>query len=292
MNTREVQIDTCIDIVTPENIAFQYRIAGPFRRVAAFALDFGIRFAAFCILMMAITPLQLFSGGFTGGFALVALFFLDWFYGVFCESYFNGQTPGKRMMGIRVLTTKGRPINGMQAALRNLLRYADLMPFLSFAVLFNGPPMMKLPAGLIGLICCSLSSRFQRLGDLVCGTMVVVEERSWLLGVTPLEDPRTPQLAEALPPDFVVTRSMARALAAYVERRKNFPPPRRRQVASYLAQPLLERFGLPSDTSYDLLLCALYYRTFVADRPAVRDTSFGPGPGNTGPAEETPYVIR
>jgi hypothetical protein len=38
-------------------------------------------------------------------------------------------------------------------------------------------------------------------------------------------------------------------------------------VASHLAQPLLERFGLPADTSYDLLLCALYYRTFIADMP-------------------------
>jgi hypothetical protein len=37
-------------------------------------------------------------------------------------------------------------------------------------------------------------------------------------------------------------------------------------VAKHLAEPLLERFGLPRDTSYDLVLCALYYRTFIADR--------------------------
>ena len=59
---------------------------------------------------------------------------------------------------------------------------------------------------------------------------------------------------------------MAKALATYVERRRFFTPPRRREVARHLAEPLLERFGLPPDTSYDLLLCALYYRTFIADR--------------------------
>jgi hypothetical protein len=37
-------------------------------------------------------------------------------------------------------------------------------------------------------------------------------------------------------------------------------------VARHLAEPLLKRFGLPPDTSYDLLLCALYYRSFIADR--------------------------
>jgi hypothetical protein len=69
-----------------------------------------------------------------------------------------------------------------------------------------------------------------------------------------------------LPPNFVVTRSLAKSLATYVERRRFFTPPRRREVARHLAIPLLERFGLPPDTSYDLLLCALYYRTFIADR--------------------------
>ena len=37
-------------------------------------------------------------------------------------------------------------------------------------------------------------------------------------------------------------------------------------MARHVALPLLERFGLPADTSYDLLLCALYYRTFISDR--------------------------
>ena len=66
--------------------------------------------------------------------------------------------------------------------------------------------------------------------------------------------------------EFCRQRSMAKALATYVERRRFFSTPRRREVAQHLAEPLLDRFGLPADTSYDLLLCALYYRTFIADR--------------------------
>jgi hypothetical protein len=177
------------------------------------------------------------------------LFFLIWwFYGVMFETFMNGQTPGKYMVGLRVLSDTGEPINGMQATLRNLLRAADLF------------------VPVVGLVVMSLNKRFQRLGDLVAGTIVVIEERQWLTGVAQLEDPRAIQLAAYLPPNFVVTRSLARSLATYVERRRFFTPPRRREVARHLAIPLLNRFGLPPDTSYDLLLCALYYRTFIADR--------------------------
>jgi hypothetical protein len=116
------------------------------------------------------------------------------------------------------------------------------------------------------IIVMMLSRKYQRLGDLVAGTIVVVEERQWLTGVAKLDDPRAIQLAAYLPPNFVVSRSLAKVLATYVERRRFFTPPRRREVARHLAIPLLDRFGLPPDTSYDLLLCALYYRTFIADR--------------------------
>jgi hypothetical protein len=86
--------------------------------------------------------------------------------------------------------------------------------------------------------------------------------------VAKIEDPRAFELASHLPADLQVSRSMARALAHYAERRKYFSPPRRREVAKHLAQPLLRQFGLPDNTSYDLLLCAMYYRLFIADRGA------------------------
>ncbi len=249
MPLRQQPIDSIIQVVTPENIAFEYRIAGPFRRLGALLIDFAIGLTLALILgFVSGMTIGWISQGLATAIFLLGLFLIEWFYGGFFETFFNGQTPGKMICSLRVLNDDGQPINGMQAVLRNLMRTSDLL------------------FGVVGLGVMTMNRRYQRLGDLVCGTIVVVEDRQWLTGVAKLDDPRAIQLAAYLPPNFVVTKSMAKALATYVERRRFFSLPRRREVAKHLAEPLLERFGLPADTSYDLLLCALYYRTFIADR--------------------------
>lgn len=269
MANSAAQLDTTIEIVTPENIAFAYQVAGPFRRFPAYLIDLGIRFG---IVGLMWTLLSVFAGLGGGPLALaiglIGMFLLEWFYGGFFETYMNGQTPGKRAMGIRVLTVDGQPINGLQAVLRNILRTVDLYPMLTLEMFGVPAPLYILPTYMVGLVTMTLSHRFQRVGDLVCGTLVVIEERSWLTGVVKLEDERVAKLAEYIPPDFRVSRSLARSLAMYVERRRFFAPARRGEVAKYLAKPLLAQFGMKGDTSCDLLLCALYYRTFVTDRAA------------------------
>ncbi len=263
------QIDSAVEIVTPENIAFRYRVAGPFRRLPAYLLDLLIRTA----LVVAVFISLLFAGAFVGGIAfamiIITHFVIEWFYGGFCETFFNGQTPGKRVMGIRVLSVDGQPITPIQAVLRNILRFVDMMPLLSLQIFVDELPMYAIPTFGMSLVCAAMSPRFQRIGDIVCGTIVVIEERQWLTGVAKLDDARAAQLASYIPMDFRINRSLARALAAYVDRRRFFSPARRREVAHHLAEPLLSKFGFPPDTSYDLLLCALYYRAFVADRGEV-----------------------
>ena len=243
------KLDSIIRVVTPENIAFEYRLAGPFRRLPAFLIDFAIVILInFLVIFLYGLTVGFVSGGLATFLMLVTWFAVFWFFGGLCETFLNGQTPGKWLLGLRTLTYDGQPISALQAIMRTLLRAADLlMPLLGLAVMM-------------------FNRRFQRLGDLVAGTIVVVEERHWLTGVAKLDDPRAIQLAAYLPPNFVVSRSLARALATYVERRKFFSPPRRREVAKHLAEPLLAKFGLPADTSYDLLLCSLFYRKFIADR--------------------------
>jgi uncharacterized RDD family membrane protein YckC len=246
---KQEKLDSTIRVVTPENIGFEYRLAGPFRRLPAFLIDFAIvtaiNVAIFVVMSLTVTWVSWGLAVFAG---LVMAFFVFWFFGGFCETMLNGQTPGKWLLGLRTLTYEGQPISALQAIFRNLMRAADLL----------------MP--LLGLVVMMFNRRFQRLGDLVAGTIVVVEERHWLTGVAKLDDPRAIQLAAFLPPNFVVSRSLAKALATYVERRKFFSPPRRKEVAKHLAEPLLAKFGLPADTSYDLLLCSLFYRTFIADR--------------------------
>jgi uncharacterized RDD family membrane protein YckC len=251
--------------VTPENIAFRYQVAGPFRRLPAYLVDFVIRAAILIGMAFVASFLELAIGGIGLAIWLIVLFVLSWFYGGLFEAYWNGQTPGKWMLGIRVLNTDGRPINGLQAVMRNFLRAVDMLPIVSVQVLGQATvPVM--PTFMVGLVAMSMNRRYQRLGDLVCRTMVVVEDRPWLGGLAKIEDPRAFQLASHLPSDLRVSRSMSRALAHFAERRRYFSVPRRQEVAAHLAKPLLEQFRLPDDTNYDLLLCAMYYRLFIADR--------------------------
>src|SRR5687767_12037249 len=137
MAASTAQIDSAVEIVTPENIAFRYRVAGPFRRFPAFVMDLLIRTA----LVASISIGLLLAGAFVGVIAIAVIiilhFVVEWFYGGFCETYFNGQTPGKRVMGIRVLSENGHPITPIQAVLRNILRFVDMMPLLSLQV-FGG----------------------------------------------------------------------------------------------------------------------------------------------------------
>ena len=264
MGWKEQPLDLTIDVVTPENIAFEYRLAGPFRRLPALLFDIFIcRATQFAIAMFIGMTVSFASFGLAFFLILISIFIIDWFYGILFETFMNGQTLGKYIFGLRVLTVRGEPINGMQAALRNLLRSADLL-FGFF--------------GTVGIVAMSMNRRYQRLGDLVAGTIVVVEERRWLTGVAKLDDPRAIQLAAYLPPNFVVSRTMARALATYVERRRFFTPPRRREVARHLAEPLLERFGLPQDTSYDLLaLCSVLPHVHRRPQPGRAPARRGPG---------------
>ena len=262
----EAQIDSSIDIVTPENISFQYQLAGPFRRLPAYLIDIAIRLAVWVLTLMLMGMSGLISFGGAQGILLLLWFVLEWFYGGLFETFWNGQTPGKRMTGIRVLSRDGQPINALQATLRNILRAADMMPVLPFSA-FGGPAtMLGIPTYLVALGTQFFGRGYQRLGDIVCGTIVVVEERKWLFGVSKLSDPRIAQLADRIPANFQINRLLSRALATYVERRKFFSPNRRREIARHIAHPLLKPFRLEKDTSYDLLLCALYHRAFVADQ--------------------------
>jgi uncharacterized RDD family membrane protein YckC len=275
-------IDLNAVVTTPENIRFEYRIAGPFRRLPALILDFFIRCAIIFVAFMALAILGLsirVSGGVVTLLFLILWFAMDWFYGLFFESYWNGQTPGKWLTQVRVISVDGRPINAYQATVRNFLRLADFAPMVSLEMFSeDAPPMYILPTFLVSLICMITTTRFQRLGDLAAGTMVVVNERSWVPAKIKLEDPRVASLSEYIPANFRMSSTLAKAIALYAERRGRIPHARRLELASHLAKPLLKRFDFREDTSPDLLLCALYYREFVAKELFANNPSFAAPP--------------
>ena len=269
MNNGNNQLDTTVEIVTPENVLLQYQLSGPFRRLLAYLIDVLVRIGVFIVVSIAVGLIFGFVGfgGFAVAISFVLYFFLTWFYGGLLEAYWNGQTIGKRVMGIRVLTLNGQPINALQAILRNFLREFDSLTIfyvpLAGASAFMGIPFCTYLVGFISMIC---TRRFQRVGDLACGTMVVVEQRRWHHGLIHTDDADVIQLASLLPANLELSRSLGQTLSHYVERRRVFPPARRADLSRHVGVPLCRRFGLPPDTNHDVLLCALYYRTFISDQ--------------------------
>lgn len=274
-------LDNLLNVQTPENISFQYRVAGPFRRLFAFIID--ILFLALLVvvtyflvglLLLVLGISSAVSGSSFGmqvaatmvGFVFAIGFFVFWFYTAIMETFWNGQTMGKMALRLRALSSNGESIDGVQALLRNFFRMIDIAPMVSPAVLygagFEGPG--TIPVFMIGLITMVVSRKYQRVGDLVAGTIVVHEQRGWAHGLVEFDDARVPQLAELIPHDFYVSSDMAKALASFVDRRKVLPFQRVNEIAGHLARPILKRLGMPEDTNYDLLLCALYYKTYVS----------------------------
>ena len=262
------QLDSRIEIVTPENIAFHYVLAGPFRRLPAYLIDCVIRALVLIGLFLLVIAAGIIgAGGWGFGVLFIAWFIMAWFYGGLFETFWNGQTPGKRIMGLRVLSVDGRPINAAQAVLRNVLRDVDAMPLVGLGS--DG----LIPLYMLALLVMTINSRYQRLGDLASSTIVVVERRSTLRELVPLRGSEVVRVAGELPATFVARRAMAHALSVYAARRALFSPARRYEIARTLAESLIARWQLPRATDPDILLCALYYRTFIADRSADGETA-------------------
>ncbi|MFK7735457.1 MAG: RDD family protein [Pirellulaceae bacterium] len=266
--TLEGKLDCFVRVVTPENIAFEYPLAGPFQRLPAFLVDVALRFGFllglvfFGSIFFSFVP---FGSMIINVLSVLSFFLLSWFYGIFFETRFNGRTPGKMLFRLRTISTDGRPINASQAALRNILRLADMNVLLPLQVLNEeAPPMFVIPTMLVGLVSMTLTKRLQRVGDLAAGTMVVSEPRApRSLNLQP-EDIRAYGLAELIPVNYQLSGSLAQNVGLYMENRRRLNPVRRIEIAKHLALPLIKRFELLPDTSSDLLLCALYVRTFMS----------------------------
>jgi uncharacterized RDD family membrane protein YckC len=164
--------------------------------------------------------------------ALVILAWFVLFYGYFAvfESLWNGQTPGKRVIGLRVITLSGRPITVFDAILRNLVRIVDSIPGI-YAV---------------GLVSVFLSPKNQRLGDLAAGTVVVHEQAL-------SHDLQAPAAAGG--PHLGAHRLQANeieAMEVFLKRRYDLPLWRRDKTAGQLAKHVRARLGIaverqPSD---------------------------------------------
>lgn len=271
LQPRLKKLDCSVRVTTPENIEFEYELAGPFQRLPAFAFDVGLRVVVFMTGMFILSIALSWLGGIGGGvitavIGFLAFFFLSWFYGIYFETRFNGRTIGKMVFKLRVISVDGRPINGVQAALRNLLRPADMAIPLSIQIFDpENPAISFIPTFIVGFMTMLLSQRYQRLGDLAAGTMVISEHRRRSPWNMQPDDLRAFGLAEMIPATFPISSSLAQTAGLYMENRLRLSPARRVEVAKHVAHPLIKRFELLPDTSVDLLMCALYVRIFLSE---------------------------
>jgi uncharacterized RDD family membrane protein YckC len=261
-------LDTDVAIETPEHIVFRYRIAGPMRRCLASVIDLLACYGAF--FGIAIVVLVAVSGGHAVGekvsaamgagigLLMLILFFIQWIYFVIWEAW-RGTTLGKMALGLRVMTTTGRPIGFTAAVLRNLLRAADVLPM----------------ANVTGLIAMLISPKFQRIGDLVAGTIVVVTERARATTALRLWPPAEPYELAALPEEVVLDAEERTALELFLRRRGTLGAARERELAEIVVSTLSERHAFRvNDPARTLAL--LYDRAANAGRGEAPPSSRGP----------------
>ena len=163
--------DTLI-IETPERVPLHFALASIGNRFLACAIDHALQ--ALTMILMGIAFFTLanyssFSDQLTSApkwvyaVLIVVLFLIITGYFAFFEWLWSGQTPGKRWLKLRVIREDGRPVTFWEASVRNLLRSFDMMPA---------------PFYSIGLISVFSTSRDQRVGDVVAGTVVVREREA------------------------------------------------------------------------------------------------------------------
>jgi uncharacterized RDD family membrane protein YckC len=246
-----VQLDNTVEVETPEHVRFRYHVAGPTRRAWAYLIDCLIRIGVFLAIELL---MYLATGGhgwsakaIAGGGGLLFLFLIEWGYFVIFEGWWNGTTPGKRLLKLRVVKEGGYPLSFADAVLRNLLRTADFLPV----------------GYLLGLLVMSWDGRFTRLGDRAAGTMVVIEDPVRVAPPVTLEPPATPAELESFPPHVVLSLPEREAISLLL-RRRDLSPARRIELAEMIAPSLARRLNLkPGDP---VRFLALLYDVAVGGR--------------------------
>lgn len=173
-----IETQETLIIETPERVQLEFSLASIGNRFLAVAIDHFIQYLTIILVAWLALSLAGFSSSdivdapdrlvsempkWTIAILIILLFLIFSGYFVVFEWMWNGQTPGKRLMKLRVIRDDGRPLTLWEAIARNLLRIGDAVPG------------FILPVYSVGLIVIFLSSRDQRLGDIFAGTVVVRE---------------------------------------------------------------------------------------------------------------------
>jgi uncharacterized RDD family membrane protein YckC len=223
-----------LTIETPEQTSLEFPLAGIGSRFLALAADTAIQVMVLLFLfllaemvapvahMLGSASLWVDAGLIIGGFLVYVAYF------AFFEAVWNGQTPGKRLVGLRVMKDDGRPIGVYDAITRNLLRIVDQLPGIIYAV---------------GIIVMLFSDKSKRLGDHVAGTVVVHEKA--FEGARPFSQARS-ETPEAFFDASRVSLDEFRLIEVFLQRRDSLETSVRRDMATQIARRLAAKLGVES----------------------------------------------
>ena len=217
-------------IETPEHLVLELELAGVGSRIAAAACDAVLLSVAYMALGIGVATLQTRTAPpgpwstLLAVLVVLAAFLVFWCYFLLFEALNHGRTPGKRLMGIRVVMDTGHPITFAAAAVRNLIRIVDALPF-----------------GMVGLAFVLFHPQNKRLGDIVAGTVVARDrpEDVQLGGVSADREPGAEPL-ETGPPEL--SDEEFRLLDQYLERLERLDGTLRRRFTADLAARFAPRF--------------------------------------------------
>ena len=228
-------------IDTPENVVLEAEIAGFGSRCIAALIDYLI-----VIIVMVVLGILFFRAiqnnapddpTLAFGLFILVQFVIISFYHLIFEFLWNGQTPGKRRIGIRVVQSNGMPMTTSSLLIRNLVRLFDFLP-LGYGV---------------GLLVLFSTKHTQRLGDLAARTIVVYERPR--LNLNTIQENLKVDYLHISRYDLIPTniqignldQNDRRNIINYLQRRSQLT--NREQVAIMVAQPIAERMGIPGSVN-------------------------------------------
>jgi len=237
-------------VETPEIVAVAYDVAGIGSRCLAAVVDtlliLALQLGLGALLLMVGSALDGDTGSLLLAVWAIGSFLLLWGYYLLFELIWSGQSPGKRLLGLRVVREGGRPISFAASAVRNLIRAVDFLPLLYG----------------VGAMAMFADPRSRRLGDLAAGSLVVREGAAITLerltaGAAPAQVPPRPPDAPPTPllPNLHLVGPAEYELAQdFLRRRAAIDERRRGELALALAEGLRARLGLSGGGNPELFV--------------------------------------
>jgi uncharacterized RDD family membrane protein YckC len=234
-----------ITIETPDHLELQFQLAGIGVRLIAFLIDKSIQLGLILGTVLFVTVLLFFTGQMAtfveffaqakkgvwqwliaGGLFVYGIVVIGYF--VIFEYFWSGSTPGKRYQEIRVIRNDGRPISFFDSAIRNILRFIDLLG--------DVYP--------VGLIVMFVDSQNRRLGDLVAGTIVISEREAARVIVAEVGAGETYQDPELKSAAAAMTAEDYRIVSKFLLRRNELEPEHRSRLATEISNRILGKISL------------------------------------------------